>query len=129
MRSKWSPPGVPEVSTVRTLHPFNPSAQNHDALVSSGAMMREQPWSSLQIKVDPYSMVHQTPEQRAQKIVGIIKDVALPLMPALQAQGINLDISRFFTMIGKFMDQPDLQDLLSINPPVKIGRASCRERV
>ncbi len=81
-------------------------------------------WDGLVVKVDPYSMSHQTPQQRAQALTEIVKGVILPMMQLLQQQGVAFDINAYLEKIGKYMDQPDLNKLLTIQePPAPEGGA------
>ena len=124
MKTKWNPPGLPEVSTVRRLHPYNPRSPEFPMLRQSGAMMREVPWEDLDLRVDPHSIRHQSPQQRAQELIGLVKEVVLPMMPLAQQQGIGLDLNRFLATIGKLRDQPDLAEIVTImEPPQQEGVA------
>lgn len=123
MRTKYSPPGLPEVSTVRQLHPYNPSNPDFPMLRQQGAMMREVPWEDIDLRCDPYSLRHQTPQQRSQELVAMLKELG-PLLPIAFQQGYSLSMDKLIALLAKYRDQPDLLDIIQINqPPVQEGAA------
>lgn len=101
METHYSLPGLQEVSIDRKVTPVD-----RDALS----------WDDLDVKVDPYSMVHQTPAARAGAINGLV-DRMLPLMPLLQQQGLFFDLNFYLTLMAKLMDQPDVELLFSVQEP------------
>ncbi len=75
------------------------------------------PWNEMAVKVDPYSLRHQTPEQRAQALVQLVTQLVIPMSQMAQQQGISLDLHVLLTKLGKYMDMPDLAEILSIQEP------------
>jgi hypothetical protein len=109
MRTTYSLPGMPEYSVQRKVGP------------------EKRPWSRWEdvgLKVDPYSVRHQSPEQRLTGIMTILKTMYLPLAQIAAAQGINLDMRRLLELGAKFLDQPELPELLSIGEKQEAGGQS-----
>jgi hypothetical protein len=83
-----------------------------------GPQQRQQvPWDDLGVKVDPYSLRHQTPEARAQALVQMTTQVVMPMMQIAQQQGIALDLHALLGKLGRYMDMPDLAEILTIQEP------------
>lgn len=75
-------------------------------------------FEDLDIKVDPYSMAHSTPQMRIQGLIQIIKELWVPLAQPAMAQGITPDLRKLFKLAGKYFDQPDLERILGITEPM-----------
>ncbi len=102
MRSTFSVPGLPEVQTIRSVTP----------------MQRQRgKFEDLDIRVDPYSMQHSTPQSRMAGIMQIVQQIVMPMMPLLQQQGVAFDINSFLEKVAQYMDQPDLAEILTIMEP------------
>ncbi len=101
-KSTFSLPGLPEVSAVRGIGPME---------------RRRIPWDELQIQVDPYSLQAQTPQQRLALLQQNLTQIILPMMQLLQAQGISLDAGKVLEKIGKYQDDPDLEEILTLAQP------------
>ncbi len=81
-------------------------------------------WDGLVVKVDPYSMSHQTPDQMANALTEIVKGVILPMQQLLQQQGIAFDLNDYLQRMAKYKSLPDLNKLLTIQePPAPEGGA------
>lgn len=75
------------------------------------------PWDDLDIRIDPYSMQHTTPQQRLARMNQMVKMIILPLMPLLQQAGIAFDVHAWLEKNARYSDEPDLQDLVTIREP------------
>jgi hypothetical protein len=107
MQVPLNDPQLPDVKYVRTVHPWahdNP----HD-------LRRRGP--KPEIKIDPYSMRHTTPQQRVKDITGIITGLYTPLAQMFQQQGIVLDLNELLAIMGKNMDLPELQSIIKSSAP------------
>ena len=102
MRTEYAPPGLPEYSIPRTVTP---------------EQRQKSSWDDLDIKVDPYSMTHATPQSRAAGLNQIVQTVVVPMMPLLQQQGISFDLNVYLQKIAVYMDMPDLGDIITIQEP------------
>ena len=101
MRTEQAIPGVPEMQLNRTVTPQQ--------------RMRI-PFEELDIKVDPYSMQHQTPQQRLAFLNNMVAQL-IPIMPMLQAQGILFDANKWLSLNAKYGDAPDINELFTIGDP------------
>lgn len=103
MSANFAVEGLPEVSTMREATPQD----RQESLA----------WDEIKIRVDPYSLRAQTPQQRAEAIIGVVERVYLPLVGMAQQQGITLDLNALLDKLGKYLDQPDLKEILTYMEP------------
>jgi hypothetical protein len=75
------------------------------------------PFKDLDIKVDPYSMAHSTPQQRMQQMNQVVTSIVLPMMQLMRMQGIGFDMNAYLQKLGTYMDMPDLAEILTIMEP------------
>lgn len=101
LKVEYTVPGLPGVSTLRQVPPEK----------------RNRPFSDLMIQVDPYSLKHSSPESQMAAINQVVTQIVIPMQPLLQAQGIQFDINAFLAQIAKFLNIPDLNNILSIGEP------------
>lgn len=109
MKAPYSPRGLPDVQIMREVKPWN--------ALDPRAMKRTGNWEDLQVKVDPYSLPHSTPQQRAGDLIGLVKEVWTPLAALAQQQGVVLDFNKFLEKIGQYRDMPDLIEIMSVRQP------------
>lgn len=74
-------------------------------------------WDDLDIRVDPYSMQARSPQQRLMMLKDIMVSVVQPMAALLQQQGIMVDMHYVLDRFGKYMDDPDVQNMFSIQTP------------
>lgn len=74
-------------------------------------------FEDLDLRVDPYSLQHQTPQTRMTAITQLLTQIYLPLAQMFQSQGITISLSEFLQLSGKYMDQPDLAELFTVQEP------------
>jgi hypothetical protein len=70
------------------------------------------PFDQLEIDVDPYSMVPDTPQSRIAALDETIMQLA-PMLPVMAQQGIMLNFSEWLKLKAKYRNMPDLQQILS----------------
>lgn len=109
MRAETNDPNLPDVHHVLKIYPGNHPDPK--------AMRRV--GNKPDIKIDPYSMRHTTPQQRAKDILSIVTQVYVPLAQMFESKGVTLDPHELLAMLGKNMDSPELQKILSIQAPVQ----------
>jgi len=63
-------------------------------------------------EINPYSMQPRTPQQQLQTLLGLLQNVVLPLMPAIQQSGGSLDIPSLLDVIGRYAHLPELSELV-----------------
>lgn len=61
--------------------------------------------------VNPYKLVKRSPEEQAQGIIGIVKDVLLPSLPFMQ-NGSPVDWEAMFELIAHYGNWPELRQII-----------------
>jgi hypothetical protein len=74
------------------------------------------PFRDMQIQVDPYSIQHQSPQERLQFLNQVVAQVT-PLMQLLQQQGVALDAQFWMKKMAEYGNSPDLSQLFRIQTP------------
>jgi hypothetical protein len=74
-------------------------------------------FEDLDIRIDPYSMQHQTPAARLQTLNQLVTTIVMPMMQLMQAQGVSFDVNAYLQKVGKYADLPDLADLMTVVTP------------
>lgn len=102
MRSTHALEGMPEFSVDREVTP---------------EMRAQIPFEDLRVEVDPYSLQHSTPQSRMAGLNQLVQTIIMPMMPILQQQGIVVDINAYLQKIAAYMNQPDLQEIVTYQEP------------
>ena len=102
MMSEYTVPGLPQVSVTRKVTPQD--------------RMR-MPFEHLKLLVDPYSIKHNTPEGRLAEFNQVVTQIVIPMQPLMQQQGVAFDLNVYLEKVAKYLDEPDLQEMLSITTP------------
>lgn len=63
-------------------------------------------------RVEPYSMQHRTPAQRAQAVLQLYQSVVLPSLPLLMQQGMGINMDALMRLLAKGLDIPELADII-----------------
>lgn len=107
---------VGEKDIVRDIYPNQPEYTDPEAEGYQGRPLhvRESRWEDLRVRVDPYSMQHQTPQTKMNFLITTVTQLITPILPLLQQQGISIDMNTFLKKIGEYADQPDLDEVLTI---------------
>lgn len=111
MESEYQTPGVKDVSITRKVYPRG-SGQN---------LSRDVPFDRLDLRVDPYSLQHKSPQQVASQITQIVMQVIQPMAVILGQQGVVLDTHTLMDLLSERMDLPELKDILTISEPIQPG--------
>ncbi|HVK10859.1 MAG TPA: hypothetical protein VM597_18970, partial [Gemmataceae bacterium] len=106
MEAEYAPPGAPGVSTTLTLTPED---------------RRKTSYGDLGIKVDPYTLVYATPQQKAAAVNQVVTQVLTPLMPVLGPQGVGFDAHAYVDVLARYMDLPELAEVVVFQEPVGPG--------
>lgn len=112
---RYSQPGLPRVQMVRRAFPDNADVHQNDPNV----VKREHDFDAMQIRIDPYSLQHQTPQTKAQQLIDFLRNVFLPMAQIAMQQGKTLDLDFLFRKLGEYWDDPDLDDLVGVIPTPK----------
>jgi hypothetical protein len=102
MRSDYSVPGSPQFSTTRLVTPKK---------------RQQTRFEDLELRVDPYSMQHQTPQQKLGSLNQLVTQIVIPMMPLLQQAGIAFDVNAYLQKAAAYLDMPDLGDILTMSEP------------
>jgi len=85
-------------------------------------MRQSVPFEDLKLKVDPYSLQFQTPEQKLAFLNQTVSQIIIPLMPMMQQQGITFDLNTYLKIIATHANSPELTDIIqSIQVPEPAG--------
>lgn len=106
MKTTHSLPSVPDMQIVRRLFPGNHPDPT--------ALRRMGKFSDLRLEVNPYSMQHQTPQQRLAALWSIVEKTG-PMMGLMQQQGMMLNIKYLLQKTAEYGDMPDLEELYTIS--------------
>lgn len=104
---------APAAPLVREVYPFG----HGQDMMGRPRLSRELPFDDLSPSVDPYSLRHQTPEQKAQKLLGVVTDVVMPLAGLLAQQGKIPDVDRLLEIISDYADLPELREIMTDGEP------------
>lgn len=74
-------------------------------------------FKDIRVKVEPYSMQYRSPRERATEITTLLTQVAFPMLPFLQQQGINLNLQNLFQYLSKYLDLPELNQIFEYSAP------------
>lgn len=101
--TEFSLPGLPQYSIKREVTP---------------EQRLEASYGNMRVKIDPYSLVQQTPQQKMAKLNAVVNNTIMPMMQLLQQQGIGFNIQKYLELTAEFMDLPELSEIITeINPP------------
>ncbi len=112
MQTTHSLPGLPGISIERTVTP---------------QQRRRGRFDDLDIRVDPYSMQYQTPQQKLQALDETVKGILAPLMGLLQQQGVMFDAQAYLAKRAELLDMPDLADIVTVAAPPVADTATPQE--
>lgn len=84
---------------------------------------RLRPFEDLEIDVDAYSMLPDTPDSRAGKLIQLLQ-ITQPYLPLLLQQGKAPDIIKIVQKIGKYWNMPDVSEIWGTAPRVESEEGS-----
>ena len=67
-------------------------------------------------KVEPYSMVFKTPEQKLQELFQVLREIA-PLWPMFQASGATLDAKAIVEEVARLKNRPEFKRFITFAAP------------
>jgi hypothetical protein len=77
---------------------------------------REGEFEDYEFKVEPYSMVFKTPEQKLQELFQVLQQIA-PLWPMFQASGATLDAEAIVDEIARLKNRPEFRRFVTFSSP------------
>lgn len=69
-----------------------------------------------EFRVEPYSMLFKTPEQKLQELFQVLREIA-PLWPMFQASGATLDAEAIVDEIGRLKNRPEFKKFITFATP------------
>lgn len=78
---------------------------------------REGDYLQYNIKMEPYSMQHQSPESKMQGIRTILLEMVQPLLPMMEQQGVTLNVEKLFKTVAKLSNIAELNDIIEYTTP------------
>lgn len=103
-----------------TTHKVTKRVKNFDDVsvtVPFGPEDRTADVMNFNIKLQPYSMQHHTPESKLQGLRTVFMEFIAPSQQQMAAQGITINYEMLFRQIGKLSNIPELVDCLSFSNP------------
>lgn len=78
--------------------------------------LRRGNFEDYEFKVEPYSMVFKTPEQKLQELFQVLQQIA-PLWPMFQASGASLDAQAIVEEIARLKNRPEFNRFITFAAP------------
>ncbi len=79
---------------------------------------REGDWLDYNFDIDPYSMEPNTPASRLQKISQALERFVIPLLPQLQQQGGQVNVSKLLEIVAKLSNVDELREIVQFTEPI-----------
>lgn len=95
---------APGFESIAISVPFNPEDREGDYL-------------QYNIKIEPFSMQHQSPEAKLQGIRTILMEMVQPLLPIMQEQGATIDVEELFKTVSKLSNIPEIKNIIKFTTP------------
>jgi hypothetical protein len=97
---------------------LSPLKQN-DELVAAGleSQARVGNFEDYEFRVEPYSMVFKTPEQKLQELFQVLREIA-PLWPMFQASGATLSAEAIVDEIARLKNRPEFKRFITFANPM-----------
>lgn len=106
--------GAEDISIERNLYPAAAATPDRPA---QGGLRRDGRYEDLNCRIDPYSLVYRTPQQRLMFLTQFAKDW-VPAMPMLGQQGVVFDAQATFKAISEYADEPDVMKIFTVAEPI-----------
>lgn len=80
---------------------------------------RQGEFDDYEFKIEPYSMVFKTPEQKLQELFQVIREIA-PLWPMFQASGASIDAQAIVEEIARLKNRPEFKRFITFAAPAEM---------
>lgn len=80
---------------------------------------RQGEFEDYEFRVEPYSMVFKTPEQKLQELFQVLREIA-PLWPMFQASGATMDCEAIIDEIARLKNRPEFRRFITFANPADI---------
>lgn len=82
---------------------------------------RQGDFDDYDFRVEPYSMIFKTPEQKLQELFQVLREIA-PLWPMFQASGASIDAEAIVDEIARLKNRPEFKRFITFaNPAEMLG--------
>ena len=94
---------------------------NTDIMVSSDWTpdYRVGEFDDYEFRVEPYSMIFKTPEQKLQELFQVLREIA-PLWPMFQASGASIDAEAIVEEIARLKNRPEFKRFITFAAPAEM---------
>lgn len=72
-----------------------------------------------EFRVEPYSMIFKTPEQKLQELFQVLREIA-PLWPMFQASGASIDAEAIVEEIARLKNRPEFKRFITFAAPAEM---------
>lgn len=69
------------------------------------------------LEIDPFSLVHLSPQERLNAMGGIMERFILPALPLLQQQGATINGEEYIQTVAQYANMPELRNIISFANP------------
>lgn len=76
-------------------------------------------FENYEFRVEPYSMIFKTPEQKLQELFQVLQEIA-PLWPMFQASGASLDAQAIVDEIARLKNRPEFKKFITFAAPAEV---------
>jgi hypothetical protein len=80
---------------------------------------REGEFDDYEFRIEPYSMIFRTPEQKLQELFQVIREIA-PLWPMFQASGASIDAQAIVEEIARLKNRPEFKRFITFAAPAEM---------
>lgn len=80
---------------------------------------RQGEFEDYEFRIEPYSMIFKTPEQKLQELFQVIREIA-PLWPMFQASGASIDAEAIVEEIARLKNRPEFKRFITFAAPAEM---------
>ena len=80
---------------------------------------RQGEFEDYEFRIEPYSMIFKTPEQKLQELFQVIREIA-PLWPMFQASGASIDAQAIVEEIARLKNRPEFKRFITFAAPAEM---------
>lgn len=88
---------------------------------------RQGSFNEYDLAIDVYSLIDDSPSLKLQRLGIIMQQYVLPLLPAIQEQGGNVDVQAILNLVAKYADFDELKDIVTFASPEESAMGQRRQ--
>lgn len=111
MKTSWAAASDPDVTVRTPVYPASRKRERPDERV------RDFPYEDMRVRMDPYSLQHQTPQGKLAFILQVVTQVLTPLAPLLQQDGVKIDTNALLSKLAEFSGVYELAEVVKYAEP------------